>query len=160
MTEWFESSTSQIQGTSAPVALGASLPVAAERLGQEGLDLLGGRGVPLEEVAPLGQERGAAGWRRFGIRRREGGECGLVEDFITHHSITSEDKYRGKSGGYLAVAGKESILHLCWTKGKDIKQHYVPWSEGPQGAKKTAGHGVMSSHGKGLGSGVRAGEAV
>ena len=61
LTEWFESSTSQIQGTSAAVALGVSLVGGRERPGQEGLDLLGRRGVAFEEVAPLGQERGAAG---------------------------------------------------------------------------------------------------
>ena len=33
----------------------------SKRLGQEGFDLGGRRGVPLQEVAPLGQERGAAG---------------------------------------------------------------------------------------------------
>ena len=33
----------------------------SKRLGQEGFDLLGRRAVPLQEVAPLGQERGAAG---------------------------------------------------------------------------------------------------
>ena len=59
-----------------------------ERLGQEGFDLLGRRGVAFEEVAPLGQERDAAGWRHFGIRRREGRHCGLVEDFVTHNRIT------------------------------------------------------------------------
>ena len=32
-----------------------------QRLGQEGLDLVGGRGVPLEEVAPLGHEGDGVG---------------------------------------------------------------------------------------------------
>ena len=55
---------------------------------------------------------------------------------------------------------RKSILHFYWTKGQDIKQIMSHAQRGPQGAKKTAGQGVMSSRGKGLGGGGRAGESV
>ena len=42
-----------------------------QRLGQEGLDLVGGRGVPIEEVAPLGHE-GDPVWDQFRFRLRGG----------------------------------------------------------------------------------------
>ena len=44
--------------------------MAARASGQEGLDLVGGRGVALEEVAPLGHE-GGAGRDGFGHRFSE-----------------------------------------------------------------------------------------
>ena len=45
---------------------------------------------------------------------------------------------------------RKSILHFCWTKGQNIKRIMFHAQSGLQGAKKTAGQGVMSSHGKGL----------
>ena len=56
--------------------------------------------------------------------------------------------------------GQGSILHFCWTKGGNIKQIMFHPQRGLQGAKKTAGQGVMSSRGKGLGGEGRAGESV
>ena len=76
MTEWFDRSASQIQGTSAWAGLCAA--GGSKRLGQEGFDLGGGGAAPLQEVASLGEEGGRAWRRRYGVRRRDGGECGFA----------------------------------------------------------------------------------
>ena len=69
LTEWFDSSASQIQGTRAPATL-AGPPLASRAWARKACDLVGGRGVAVEEVAALGDE-GRAG-------RRQGREAGAV----------------------------------------------------------------------------------
>ena len=60
----------------------------------------------------------------------------------------------------IAWLGRSSIFSFCWTIGGNIKQIMFHAQRGLQGAKRTAGQGVMSSRGKGLGSEGRAGESV
>ena len=61
LTEWFDSSASQIQGTSAP-GRGRSVAVRLQGAGQEGLDLVRSRDVAFEKIGPLLDEgrRGVA----------------------------------------------------------------------------------------------------
>ena len=59
--------------------------------GQEGLDLVGGRSVALEEIAPLGDERGS-GWSGFGLRLRQGRMAGIDVGRVFRHV----DKFRGR----------------------------------------------------------------
>jgi hypothetical protein len=54
----------------------------------------------------------------------------------------------------------QSILHPHWMKGRNIKHIMSHGQSGLQGEKRTAGQGVMSSCGNGLGGEGRAGEAV
>ncbi|MGZ6033352.1 MAG: hypothetical protein ACXWNS_16605, partial [Isosphaeraceae bacterium] len=56
--------------------------------------------------------------------------------------------------------GWASIFSSYWMKPGDIKQIMSHHQKGLQEAKKTAGHGVMSSRGKGLGSEGMAREVV
>jgi len=59
LTEWLDRSASQIHGTRAPAVAGASLPVAARARARKASTFSAARGVPLQEVASLGQQRGA-----------------------------------------------------------------------------------------------------
>ena len=88
LTEWFESSTSQIQGTRAAVALGVSLSVAEKARARKASTFSAAGASPSRKSLRSGRSGVRRGGSRFGIRRREGRECGLVEDFITHHRIT------------------------------------------------------------------------
>ena len=61
----------------------------------------------------------------------------------------------------LAGVGWAVVVDLTYVGAPaNIKQIMFLGRKGLQGAKKTAGQGVMSSHGKGLRSGPGAGEAV
>ncbi len=79
--------------------------------------------------------------RRGGAASASGGgragECGLVEDFRTHRSINSYDKYRDKSGGYLAV-GQEVHFAPMLDERPEHKASYVPSSHGAARGKDFA----------------------
>src|SRR5262245_15440155 len=60
-------------------------------LGQEGFDLGGGGSVPLEEVAPLGDER-HVGRSGLSVRRRQGREVGVGVGRVFRHG----DQSRGR----------------------------------------------------------------
>ena len=111
-----------------------SLPVAAKAWARKASTLAGRRGVAFQEVAPLGQERGA-GWRGSASVRRDGREIDAC------------------------VACESIVTTRCWTKARNIKQIMSHPQRGLQGAKMTPAGGYVESW-QGVRRRGRAGDSV